>query len=398
MLLGVLAPAEPLKGRSVETLNGPWLFREQPSANASAADWMRAPAPDARTTNVPSLWTCSTAPGYHGTAWYWRSFEVPSQWKDQNVRLFFHGIAGEATCYLNGALLGTVPGPYGVAQFDVTRVVKRQEANLLAVRVDASKGSLEEGAGGIWQTVELVASDEAHLTSVRVVAEASGWVTVRADVENTSQKTGDAEMRLDVLEAGQNKVVANTVQHVEVSPGRNRTELLLHVNKPHLWSPDAPYLYTARVSFTQGRDVLDNVDRQFGFREVRSEAGRILINGTPVDVRWASVTAPIGASQPPPCSAEDEGKTLQQMHAKGIGGLWVEHGALSGPALLAADREGMLIAEGAGFGMTAEDMATRYGSHPSIVIWRAGGQKDADAFRAVDGTRPVLAALPVQHP
>ncbi|MGC8669213.1 MAG: sugar-binding domain-containing protein [Chthonomonadales bacterium] len=394
MLLAVLSPAEPLKGRAVQTLDGRWLFREQAVQGASVAGWVREPAPDARATQVPSLWNCATAPSYHGTGWYWRTFETPSAWKDQNVRLFIHGVVGKGMCYLNGTLLGSVSSPYRPAQFDITKLIKWQEPNVLAIRVEAAAA----GLGGIWKDVELVASDEAHITGVLIVAEASGWVTARVDLENTSQKTGDAEVYLEVSELGQKKLVAETIQHVEVSPGRNRAELLLHVKKPHLWSPNAPFLYSARVSFRQGRDILDDVDTVFGFREVRAEGGRILINGAPMNIRWATVTPLADGAPQTPCSDEYGTKEIEALRAKGFGGIWVAQGLLSDAALVAADKEGMLIAEGSEAGISARDLVAVHGAHPSVAVWRASGIQEEDAFRAVDNSRPVLAVPPAENP
>jgi len=395
MLVALLAPAEPLKGRSVQSLNGAWLFSEEPNGAIRAADWAKAPAPGARTTSVPSLWNCATAPNYRGVAWYWRTFTLPEAWKTQDIRVFFHGIAGESTCYLNGQQLGIVSSPYTLVQFDITKLVRWNEPNVLALRVDASKSAL---GGGIWQDVELVASDEAHIMDVKVASEANGWVTVRVDLENTSQKTGDAEIYLDVVEGETDKSVARTLQHVEVSPGRNRTDVLLHVKRPRLWSPADPFLYVARVSFRQGPDILDNVDRTFGFRDVRAEGSGILVNGARANVKWTKLACAARVSPEPPCSAAREAQEIQTLRAKGYGGIWVEGGPLSSAALFAADREGMLIAEGPGPGMSVADLVARDSGHPSVAAWHAPSPRDAEDFRTSDGTRPVLVAPPAQDP
>ena len=49
------------------------------------------------------------------------------------------------------------------------------------------------------------------------------------------------------------------------------------------WTPDLPYLYTARVTLRAGSDPADEIEVRFGFRTVELREAQLLLNA----VRWA---------------------------------------------------------------------------------------------------------------
>jgi hypothetical protein len=76
-------------------------------------------------------------------------------------------------------------------------------------------------------------------------------------------------------------------QVVGRASGTAGRELRIPVPKPHLWSPDDPFLYDLRVTLRDGGAETDRVDSYFGMRTIglaRDANGfqRIALNGTPV--------------------------------------------------------------------------------------------------------------------
>ena len=73
----------------------------------------------------------------------------------------------------------------------------------------------------------------------------------------------------------------------------------LAVAQPHRWGPDDPYLYSCRVTLSDGDDTLDVETTTFGMRTLSLDAVRGLrVNGEPILLRGACVhhdNGPLGA-------------------------------------------------------------------------------------------------------
>lgn len=53
------------------------------------------------------------------------------------------------------------------------------------------------------------------------------------------------------------------------------------VENPCLWSPDSPHLYTLEIQLLHGGQTLDVLRERVGFKELRKEGNRFLLNGEP---------------------------------------------------------------------------------------------------------------------
>ena len=51
------------------------------------------------------------------------------------------------------------------------------------------------------------------------------------------------------------------------------------------WSPETPELYTVTAALARDGEVFDDLIDRVGLREVRTEGGRILLNGSPLRIR-----------------------------------------------------------------------------------------------------------------
>src|SRR6266545_3673578 len=70
-------PPEPLKGRIIQSLNGPWKHKSDPGSAGENAGWQRAAPQDAAEVALPTAWRARTS----GIDWYWREFRVPKLWQ-----------------------------------------------------------------------------------------------------------------------------------------------------------------------------------------------------------------------------------------------------------------------------------------------------------------------------
>src|SRR5690606_30779577 len=91
-----------------------------------------ADLPDSIPVQVPSVWDL-WVPDYDGVGWYFREFELTSDWEDRRVELQFDAADYFAEVWLNGRRLGQHEGGYTPFSFDATAAADNR--NLLAVRI-----------------------------------------------------------------------------------------------------------------------------------------------------------------------------------------------------------------------------------------------------------------------
>ncbi len=407
--LPVSSSAAPLKGREVTSLDGPWQFMADPKDTGLKDSWSTHIPDGNREAPVPSVWQARSAPGYQGVAWYWKKFEIRDAWRKLNIRLRFDGIARRADIWMNGQTLGHCANSFAPLEFDITKSLAAGPAALIAVRVTnlpRAAADLPINYGGIFGSVDLIASDEAHIIDVQIDTKLNGWISANVQIENTSDKSGEADLQMYIVDAGDpKKRLAATKQTLLISPGRNTASIPLQIKKPKTWSPDTPALYIAKLSFVQGKDILDNVDETFGFREIGFADGRFTLNGQALLLRGTrynpfhalAITGP-----------EDEAAALREMaRAKEIGLnlLWMTVHPAPPFLLRAADRAGILLVEGPEAGISAgfEAMIDRDRGHPCVLLWDASNQESnseeiKNLSERLDRTRPVLVRSDPKNP
>src|SRR5262249_30524650 len=140
-----------------------------------------------------------------------KSFMLLAADRGKSVWIDFDGIYRQSTIWFNGRKLGEHPSGYTSFQYDISRLARFGERNVLAVHVDPQQheGWWYEG-GGIYRHVWLNIADPVHVapwgTFVRAtVLDPEGQerpaanVSVQSTVTNDTARSVDAQIRLRVL-------------------------------------------------------------------------------------------------------------------------------------------------------------------------------------------------------
>lgn len=136
---------------------------------------------DRREIRVPSCWE-TIEQDFEGVGFYARRFTVPQTWKGKTIRLQFDAVNYIAEVYLNDHVVGRHEGGYGPFEFRVDDLLKFDEDNFLSLRVIGpivAQDKVIDGigwsdmprwrgaiAGGIWQSVRLIATGTAFATRI----------------------------------------------------------------------------------------------------------------------------------------------------------------------------------------------------------------------------------------
>ena len=205
---------------------------------------------------------------YEGSTVYTRAFTYYEEKKGERVFIRFGAANYECRVFLNGEYLGRHIG--GFTPFAVELTGKLKEKNELLVIVN-NRRSFEQvpsenydwfNYGGLTRSVSLYRVPGSFIKDLHVSLVPDGtYGHIKTGIE-VDGKIDEAVIRIPAL--GLEKKISLAGGHGEV---------ILDAS-PELWSPDNPFLY--EVSAEAGDD---KVSDKVGFREIRTDGKKILLNG-----------------------------------------------------------------------------------------------------------------------
>ena len=395
-----------------------------------------------QTVDLPHDWDIFEGPasgrGATGTGGGWfegrkgeyqKEFRVESvEWRDKLVKLHFEGVYQKAEVFVNGKKAGQHHYGYTPFTVDITPYINKdkEQVNEVVVKVDNSQqpNCRWYSGSGIYRHVWLetmpalhIAENGVFVTTPEVSAE-KALVKVEVTVQNESDNDQQGIVEVE----GQQ-------QEVSLKAGESRDVTFTYtINKPKLWSPDSPYLYTTNVKLLGEKlsTLHSPLSTKFGIRTFSFDAEQgFVLNGKKVLINGACVhhdDGVLGAM----AFDDAEIRKVRQMKEAGFNLIRTSHNPTTRAFLDACDSLGMLVIDEAFDGWRTQKnpydystvidscyredihaMVMRDRNHPSVISWSIGNEvierKDIRVIttarrlkRAVmecDSTRPVTEAL-----
>ena len=361
-----------------------------------------------------------------GKGEYRKKFRVESlELRDKLVKLHFEGVYQKADVYVNGQKAGQHHYGYTPFTVDVTPYLyKDKRENEVVVKVDNSEqpNCRWYSGSGIYRHVWLetmptlhIAENGIFITTPEVNAD-KAQVQVDVTVQNESQADRNATV-----------VVGSAQLMVAVKAGESKTvSTTIFVKNPHLWSPESPTLYEAKVELKEAGTVIDNATAKYGIRSFSFDVENgFMLNGKKVLINGACVhhdDGVLGAM----AFDDAEIRKVRQMKEAGFNLIRTSHNPTTRAFLDACDSLGMLVIDEAFDGWRTQKnpydystvidscyrediraMVQRDRNHPSVISWSIGNEvierKDIrvvytarqmkQAILEWDQTRPVTEAL-----
>ena len=414
------------------SLDGPWLLAPDPANVGRAEAWWKAPRAEAKTTQVP--WIIQEAfPGYHGVAWYWRTFTAPEQpHASGRYLLRFWAVDYKAEVWLNGVPLGGHEGGEGVFVLDATKAVKPQEPNLLAVRVLNPTNEPIDGIvlsqvprrckvipfragalyndGGIVDSVELLVTPPVRIEDLHVRPDPqTGKIAVGANVRSTLEEAVPVELEFSVAPTASGQTLRVARSDRTIAPGDTRIEATIDVDNPRLWQLNDPCLYrvSARVRQT-GSPSFDQRSTRCGFRDFRFEEGYFRLNGKRLFLKCSHTSTHYPIGQHYPHDPDLARRDLLLAKAMGFNAIRFFCAVPTRYQLDLCDELGLMVYEESYAGWFLEpspkmaerfdreisEMILRDRNHPSIVMWGLLNEtSDGALLRHAIKTLPKVRAL-----
>ena len=357
-----------------------------------------------RTTFEPNPPYIGETNNYTGS--YRRTFELPADWKGQEV--FFH--VGSATSnlslWVNGKYVGYSEDSKVAAEFNITKYLKPGR-NLIAMQVMRwCDGTYLEDQDfwrftGIAREVYLYATPKIHIQDFTIGQDyADGKGLLSVDVKVAGSK---ADVEAVLYDADGRQVAEGLTATVENA-------------KP--WTAETPYLYILELQLKKDGRVLEAVRKKIGFRHIEIAGGQLLVNGQPILIKGADrhELDPDGGYVVSVERMIQDIRIMKQLNINAVRTChypddprWYDLCDEYGLYLTA---ESNLESHGMGYGEGTlaknplfeqmhierqEGNVITYKNHPSIIVWSLGneagfGPNFEKAYRwvkAYDATRPI---------
>lgn len=367
----------------------------------------------------------NNATGYfeYDNAWYRKGFELGEEYKGKRITLFFEGIAGKATIYINGCLIKHNYSSYNSFEVDITDYVFIDRWNILAVYVEGTdfEGWWYQGAG-IYRDVHLISTEQVSIDLYGVYAparELSGgkWaVDFETTVRNDRYDNSEVTVKSRILDRDGKEVGFAECDGSVTLREKATFKYTAEVDNPELWNVDSPYLYTVETSLYVGGELYDVNSTRIGFRTVKITADDgMYINGKKTVIKGVCCHQDFGLTgiAVPNNIAKYKIKLIKEM---GANGYRTSHYQQSAATMDALDELGFIVMdevrwfESSDEGMEQLDsLILRDRNRPSVIFWSTSNEEHhhvtdigrrihkamAAHIRKLDNTRFITAAQSV---
>ena len=334
-----------------------------------------------------------------GTGWYRIKFEVPEYEEGKSCRLIFDGAMSNADVYINGQHAAYWPYGYNSFIVDATPYIIKGELNQLAVRLENYNESSRWYPGaGIYRNVHLVVTEDAHIpdwgTFVVTSELADDYAKVQQKTElcvPQGKSFTDYRIETTLLDPEGRAVAVDSRQGTKYDAGVFTQDFI--IDKPAVWTPEEPNLYTSKTKIYEGDILKDEVISTFGVRtiEIRPDEG-FFMNGQKTVFKGVCNHHDLG---PLGAIANEAGirRQVRMLKDMGCNAIRTSHNMPAPELVKACDEMGMMLMAETfdcwvtpkvqnGYNLYFEEWAEKdlvnlirhYRNSPAVVMWCVGNE------------------------
>jgi beta-glucuronidase len=373
----------------------------------------------APTLHVPGDWNTQVPQlfNYEGVVWYQRDFDAQPK---PGTRTFLHiGAANyRSHVWVNQHRICDHEGGYTPFDCEVTAVL-HPGTNFVVIAVDATR--LKDGIpatgidwfnyGGLTRDISLVTLPttfiddyDVHLTHGPTFQPGNTELTGSIHVLDAKPNT---PVTLDIPEAG--------IHTTAITGPDGTAPFTVQATALTLWSPESPKLY--KVTLASGSDQLTD---DIGFRDIRVDGTRILLNGKPIFLQGANMHAEAPVRGGRVNTDQDVATIFSYLKDMNANFVRLAHYPHDERMTRSADRNGIMVWseiplwQGIAFDNPAlypkathmlNEMVRRDRNKASVILWSVSNETHIDPARTnfltdlvteahrLDPTRPITSAL-----
>ena len=410
MLNGVLVAQENTADIRINQLfDFGWKFHDgdwQDAKNLSFndADWQPVDIPHDFQINQPWDSAAGGARGFKamGVGWYRKVFKADTEWKGKKILLDFEGIMLTGEVWVNGQKAGETDYGYLGFEADITKLVKYDGDNIVAVRASTGEtgNSRWYTGGGLFRDVHLIVKNNIAVArhglyiTTPAISEQNAAVNVQVGLDGITNKNYHLEINAEIFAPDGKRVGVSAI----AAPQGNKLKTVevalpaVSVAAPQLWSCETPNLYTAVVTLNVDGKPVDKVSEKFGIRTIEfSKESGFKLNGKKVFLKGIANHDDLGAVGVAAYETSIA-REMDQLKAFGFNCIRTSHNPYSESFLRLADEKGILIVDELYDKWSNKDYwagskpwtdiwykneiewLTRDRNHPSVILWSFGNE------------------------
>ncbi len=346
---------------------------------------------------------------------YRRSFYLDDSYKEGKTIIHFGAVKSAFYLWVNGEYAGYSQGSMTPHEFDISNYVKEGK-NTLSVEVyKYSDGTYLEDQdmwffAGIYRDVYIYNLPESHIYDCYA----------RSEIDGIGAKIFlHIKLKKSVSKYLKGRLIGNNKDIVLFDAIIENDELFIekHIENIKKWSAEQPNLYNIHLSLRDKEKVIQDIEFDFGFIEVKIENGIFYVNSQPIKLKGVNrhdYSPETGWA----VSKELREKDIRIMKRNNINALRCSHYPNPSHTYELANKYGLYIIDEAdleshGIRKTgipgndhrfkeaminrAQRMVERDKNHPSIIMWSLGNEAGdgvnfrymKDAILEIDNTRPI---------
>ncbi len=364
-----------------------------------------------------------------------RTCRLPLGWGSTKKKIVLQGIRSACHVYVNSRLAGYCEGTGLPAEFEITNSLHDADNEIFLLIYATSTASYLEDQSqdllpGLIRDIWLEAVPTISIQDVQYQTQRQpdGCWKLDLDISVLSYRISTESPKLKICLLAGNDSCHFSEHYIELGSdgvdafgppaqavGRLKTSVLLEDVSP--WSDEMPSLYDLYVSVEErGGQEICCVHQTVGFREIRLEQGRVLVNDRPIQIRglvWPAQADSVVNSK----HLHNMVKTLKLMKKSHLNTLYFKDVPVDPIFLELCDLFGIYVIDEAPLALCHPTVAhafdlddcwmkasqhrltrlvRRDNNHPSVLMWSAGLFRQNTAIanllcrhlRTLDATRP----------
>ncbi len=348
---------------------------------------------------------------------YKKSFYIPKEFEEKNIRLYFEAVNSRSEIYLNGDKVGENEIGYLPFEIDITNTVDFEKENILEVIVENTLKADSFPSGNI--------PDENSLTGVKDKRPSTNFdflnyggiirpvtieiankekikdVTIDTSLSFPKEKKGiiNFEVLTDVEDSENEIEVVIAKQKYRKKIENGKVNLKIEIEKAKLWDLENPFLYDVEINLINGEQIIDSYEMEIGIRTIKWDNKNLYLNDEPIKLKGFSKHEEfpvLGQGTFYPLMVKD----YNLLKWIGANSYRTSHYPYTEDWLDLADQLGILVIDEAPHvGITRyhynekttelcvrniKRMIDRDKNHPSVIMWSVANEPESDHLESED--------------
>lgn len=241
---------------------------------------------------------------WQGICYYSKFFEIPGNNEGESFYLKFEGAMNVADIWVNGVHIKTHLGGFLPFVVNISPAVKYNSRNVVVVKLDNTDNPITgpkplkqldfNTYGGIYRNVWLITKSSVHITDpiyanktgggglfieTKNITENSAMIDIKTNIANDDKKAKNITLVHTLLDKNKKEIWNKSIDNLIGSNDDKDVEVQAIISRPHLWSPDTPYLYRLKTELYVNGQLVDQETNSIGIREITILDTGLYLNG-----------------------------------------------------------------------------------------------------------------------